>query len=63
MANQKQIEANRRNARRSTGPRTAAGKAISKNNAVKHGVLSSNAVSAYEDREQYDALQAQQDIS
>lgn len=59
MASQKQIEANRRNARRSTGPRTAAGKAVSKRNAVKHGVLSSNAVSPYEDRERYDALQAQ----
>lgn len=36
----KQIEANRRNARKSTGPRTAAGRAVSRLNAVKHGILS-----------------------
>ncbi len=33
------IEANRRNARRSTGPRTARGKANSRRNALKHGFL------------------------
>ncbi len=36
----KQIAANRRNAQKSTGPRTAAGKQISKMNAFKHGILS-----------------------
>lgn len=36
----KQIEANRRNAQKSTGPRTAQGKAVSKRNALKHGILS-----------------------
>jgi len=38
MASQKQIDANRRNAERSTGPRTPEGKAIVKNNALKHGL-------------------------
>jgi len=38
MASKKQIEANRRNAKQSTGPRTAAGKAKSKFNALKHGL-------------------------
>ena len=33
------IEANRRNAKKSTGPRSAAGKAKSSRNAVKHGLL------------------------
>ena len=56
MATQKQIEANRRNASRSTGPRTDSGKAASAQNATRHGVLSQNAVSHYEDREAYDAL-------
>ena len=36
----KQIAANRRNAQKSTGPQTPAGRAISKMNAVKHGILS-----------------------
>ena len=36
----KQLAANRRNAQKSTGPRTAAGRAVSKMNARKHGILS-----------------------
>lgn len=36
----KQLEANRQNALRSTGPRTATGKAWSRMNALKHGLLS-----------------------
>ncbi len=31
------IEANRRNARRSTGPRTRAGKSLARMNALRHG--------------------------
>jgi hypothetical protein len=38
MATEKQIMANRRNAKRSTGPRTAAGKSISSRNAFRHGL-------------------------
>lgn len=37
---EKQIAANRRNAMKSTGPRTARGREISKMNALKHGILS-----------------------
>lgn len=40
MATEKQIAANRRNAQRSTGPRTPEGKARSSRNALKHGILS-----------------------
>ena len=36
----KQLAANRRNAQDSTGPRTPAGRAVSKMNATKHGILS-----------------------
>lgn len=37
---EKQIAANRRNALRSTGPKTAEGRAVSRMNALKHGILS-----------------------
>jgi hypothetical protein len=37
MATAKQIAANRANAKRSTGPKTTAGKARSRRNAFKHG--------------------------
>jgi len=38
------LAANRRNARKSTGPKTPQGRAISKMNALKHGILSKAAV-------------------
>lgn len=38
MATPKQIAANRRNAARSSGPRTEQGKARSKKNALRHGL-------------------------
>jgi hypothetical protein len=37
---QNRVEVNRRNARKSTGPKTAAGKAVVSRNAVRHGLLS-----------------------
>lgn len=40
MMTEKQIAANRANAQKSTGPKTAAGRAVSKMNALKHGILS-----------------------
>jgi hypothetical protein len=40
MATEKQIAANRRNARRSTGPRTARGKSFSRRNGFLHGLRS-----------------------
>jgi len=40
MASDKQIAANRRNAMRSTGPRTRSGKARSRANSLRHGLLS-----------------------
>lgn len=40
----RQLAANRKNAGKSSGPRTAGGKAISKMNAVKHGILSTEVV-------------------
>ncbi|MFK4539656.1 hypothetical protein ABIA00_007839 [Bradyrhizobium ottawaense] len=41
MASIRQIEANRANAKRSTGPKTASGKAKSSQNALRHGLARS----------------------
>jgi hypothetical protein len=38
VASEKQIAANRRNAQRSTGPRSAVGKSLSSRNAFRHGL-------------------------
>ncbi|MGH9632577.1 MAG: DUF1549 domain-containing protein, partial [Bryobacteraceae bacterium] len=52
----RQIEANRRNARKSTGPRTAAGKAVCARNAVKYGLRCANPALTDEDKAQRDRL-------
>ena len=41
--------ADRRNARKSTGPRTDSGKALARTNAVRHGVLTAASVLPGED--------------
>jgi hypothetical protein len=56
MASRKQIAANRRNAKQSTGPRTAEGKARSAQNATKHGLTSRQVVLADEDAAQFEEL-------
>ncbi len=56
MASEKQTNANRANARRSTGPRTAAGKARTSRNAIKHGLLGKHLLLENESVEDYDAL-------
>jgi hypothetical protein len=40
MSSEKQIAANRRNARKSRGPKTPAGKTVSSRNALRHGLAS-----------------------
>ena len=50
MATSKQIAANRRNAARSTGPRTPGGKAASRLNAVTHGVFAGAVVAKATER-------------
>ncbi len=53
MTTKKQIAANRKNAKKSTGPRTGEGKERSSQNAVKHGMTSRRAVLADEDPKEY----------
>ena len=55
MATQKQITANRKNAKKSTGPKTPEGKAKSAQNAYKHGLTASPDVIRTEDPEQFNA--------
>ena len=53
---QKQREANRQNALKSTGPRTIEGRAISSGNALKHGLRAARHLLPGEDAAAYDAL-------
>lgn len=57
MTSPKQIEANRRNALRSTGPRTTEGKQSSRANAYRHGLTAETVVTTLEDAEDYGAFQ------
>jgi hypothetical protein len=49
MASEAQVQANRLNARKSTGPRTDEGRAVVAQNAVRHGLLAQQAVIRGED--------------
>ena len=56
MATDKQINANRRNAKKSTGPRTPEGKRRVSSNALKHGLSASKVVIPGEDVADYERL-------
>src|SRR5918998_2281297 len=51
MASKKQIQANKQNALKSTGPKSPEGKASARLNATKHGLLSQEALLPGEDEE------------
>jgi len=55
MATKKQIQANRKNSEKSTGPKTPEGKAKSAQNATTHGLTASHDVIKGESQEQFDA--------
>jgi hypothetical protein len=58
MSSLKQIEANRGNALKSTGPTTADGKRRSRCNAVRHGLTAETVIAVLEDSEDYEAFEA-----
>jgi len=58
MTTVKQIEANRLNALRSTGPRTEDGKQRSRCNAIRHGLTAETVIVGLEDIEDYEAFEA-----
>jgi hypothetical protein len=58
MTSVKQIEANRRNSLKSTGPKTDAGKRTARCNAVRHGLTAETVIGALEDAEDYKGFEA-----
>ncbi len=57
MTSLRQIESNRRNAQRSTGPKTADGKARASRNAVRHGLTAETVIKLLEDPDDYRAFE------
>jgi hypothetical protein len=58
MTSLRQLEANRENARRSTGPRSEEGKQVSRRNALRHGLTAETVIEILEDPEDYKAFEA-----
>jgi hypothetical protein len=58
MATARQTEANRLNAKKSTGPKTAAGIKVSRMNALKHGLSSVHTILLHEDPTEYHEMRA-----
>jgi hypothetical protein len=56
MTSEKQAQANRRNARKSTGPKTPEGKAAIRHNALKHGLLAQEVLIFGEDEDELISL-------
>jgi len=56
MTSLKQIEANRLNALKSTGPRSERGKHRSRSNALRHGLTAETVIAAFENAEDYKAF-------
>lgn len=59
MATDAQINANKLNAQKSTGPKTAAGKAVSRRNAITHGLSAKAVILDGEDPKLFDSMREQ----
>ena len=59
MATQAQIKANRQNAQKSTGPKTAKGKVVVAQNAIKHGLFAQENVIKCEKQSDFDEFCAE----
>ena len=57
MASEKQIAANRKNATKSTGPKTEDGKLQSSQNAVRHGLTAETVITVFESAADYEAFE------
>ena len=58
MTSLRQIESNRHNALKSTGPTTPEGKERSRCNAVRHGLTAETVIAVLESSEDYEAFEA-----
>ena len=58
MTSLRQIEANRRNSEKSSGPRTEEGKRQSRRNALRHGLCAETVIEILEDVDDYKAFEA-----
>jgi hypothetical protein len=58
MTSWRQFEANRRNALKSTGPKSLEGKRMSRRNALRHGLTAETVIDSLEDTEDYRGFEA-----
>src|ERR1700738_4055947 len=57
MTSLRQIESNRRNAQKSTGPKTETGKQRASQNAIRHGLTAETVIKLLEDPDDYQAFE------